>query len=350
MSATPGRSSASPWGGPIALKSRSTRSGAGRASLSRRVRPKAGQTDVVTEPPWRWLAPTGSVTCTSRATRLRPCLSPSCPQFGVHARRAVGLPRAGVDGPHPLSSAASATAWADGGRCRQAWYPALDAPSSGEPRCNLSLVAPPWFDARVHEPEEPDGIVPWRALLAFPPGEHPADASRGRLNVCVQRPRLSRECRAPGGADEPRAAAGLRRRARHASRSAAARTAGGAASRRPSWRSAQATRQTYTFDRIACAEGSNSRARSAGSRPARTVTGADYRAVRLRWTCRRDPRGSCRCRMPHRWRLSHSPSCAPWRACSLRRSGACVPELMCSKRRSPPCVLRTKRCATRWRG
>ena len=55
------------WFGPVAEKSRSTRSGAGRASWSRRV---------VTGPPRRWLAPTSPATRMSRSTRLRLCLSP----------------------------------------------------------------------------------------------------------------------------------------------------------------------------------------------------------------------------------------------------------------------------------
>ena len=57
---------------------------------------------VVTGPPWRWLAPTRPATRMSRATRLRPYLVSSCPQLSVHARRAIGLPRADVDGPHAL--------------------------------------------------------------------------------------------------------------------------------------------------------------------------------------------------------------------------------------------------------
>jgi len=55
------------WFGQKAVKSRSTKSGAGLASLSRRV---------VTIVPRRRLAPINPAARISRAMRLRPCLSP----------------------------------------------------------------------------------------------------------------------------------------------------------------------------------------------------------------------------------------------------------------------------------
>ena len=55
------------WFGLVAVKLRSTRSGAGLASLSRRV---------VVGPPRRWLAPTSPASRIRRAIRLRPCAAP----------------------------------------------------------------------------------------------------------------------------------------------------------------------------------------------------------------------------------------------------------------------------------
>ena len=86
------------WFGRVALKSRSTRSGAGRSSLFRRV---------VVGPPCRWLAPTNPAARISRAIRLR-SLSSRPTQLGVNARRPVGLPRTGMHRLDPFSKAASA--------------------------------------------------------------------------------------------------------------------------------------------------------------------------------------------------------------------------------------------------
>ncbi len=66
------------WFGPAAVKSRSTRSGAGRASRSR---------DVVVDERLRRLTPAKPAARISRATRLRPTWHASASQLGMDPRR-----------------------------------------------------------------------------------------------------------------------------------------------------------------------------------------------------------------------------------------------------------------------
>lgn len=158
-------------------------------------------------------------------------------QVGVDAWRAISLVRAEMDGADSLEQGCV--------RCpTRRGLPASPGIVSrlrhAEHACHgsdreVGLV-------RVHEPEDPDGRTPV-----------------SRANQAVARERISRSsfsCR-------------FSRRSRtSSSRSTAVRpgsAGGGLASRRPSLRSASATQL-----RMACAEGSNSRARSFGSRPART--------------------------------------------------------------------------------
>jgi len=95
------------WLGPAAGTSRSTRSGAGRACLSR---------GVVTGPPRRRLAPTTPAARLSRALRLRPCRSPAaCRSAGTRGARQVCRARIGTLLIR-ASSPASARTRAQGGR------------------------------------------------------------------------------------------------------------------------------------------------------------------------------------------------------------------------------------------
>ena len=129
---------------------------------------------------------------------LASVLRPARLQRGVHARCAVGFARAGVDGPHLLQQRG-----VDQGVGRRETVPPgvvarlRHAQCAGHGRnreCGL---------ARAHEPEDPDGTAPWTASPSFPPGERPADASRGRT-----RPPLERGCRAPHATACSRDAAG----------------------------------------------------------------------------------------------------------------------------------------------
>jgi len=99
------------WFGPDAVKSRSTRSGAGRASLSRAV---------VVGRPWRWQAPTRPPSRIKRAMRLRLCFSPRARSSAWTRGDPYVCRELAWTVRTRFSSAASATAWADGGRCSQA--------------------------------------------------------------------------------------------------------------------------------------------------------------------------------------------------------------------------------------
>ncbi len=81
------------WLAALAVKSRSTRSGAGRASRSRRV---------VLTPVRRRLAPTKPAVRISRAIRLRPCFSPSALSSACTRGAPVCLARTGVDRADPF--------------------------------------------------------------------------------------------------------------------------------------------------------------------------------------------------------------------------------------------------------
>jgi hypothetical protein len=228
------------WFGPDAVKLRSTKSGAGRASLSRRV---------VGGPPRRWQAPTSPAARIRRAIRLRPCLSPP-------ARRSAwtrGAPyvwrRAGVHGPDALQQRCVS----DGMGGRRTTQPGVvarlghaeHARHGGNREAGLVCA---------HEPEDPDGSVPWTASPSFPPGERPADASPGQT-----RPRLLTRCPAPAGVGAPHGAGAPARRARPRPGLA-----------QPPPDGPPACRPRTTQARIECDDGSNSRAKSSGDRPART--------------------------------------------------------------------------------
>ena len=107
------------WSDRDAVKLRSTRSGTGWASL---IAP------VVTGPPRRWLDPTRPATCISRPIPLGPYFSP-CVRKPACTRGAPPVLRERAYMVRTrLSSAASATACQDGGRCPRAKKPALDTP------------------------------------------------------------------------------------------------------------------------------------------------------------------------------------------------------------------------------
>jgi len=106
MSATQG------WSGAVAVKSRFTRSGAGRASGSRRV---------VVHVPLRRLTPAMPVSRIRRAIRLRPCLSPPA-RSSAWTRGAPQVPREMAWMVRTrFNNAASDMARAEAGRRRQAW-------------------------------------------------------------------------------------------------------------------------------------------------------------------------------------------------------------------------------------
>ena len=199
-------------------------SGAGRASRSR---------GVVVGRPWRWLAPTSPACRISRAIRWRPCCSP-------RIRRSAwtrGAPKVWRELVCTVltrcSSSASATAWLEGERAIQRGVEARPGHAEharhDEDR-DGGLV-------RAHEPEEPDGTAP--VSLAN------QAAAFNKISRSRRRCRFSRRSRD------------------NSSRSAEVRP-GRASSRRPSCLSARAIQL-----RTDCAVGSNSRARSSGSRPAR---------------------------------------------------------------------------------
>ena len=164
---------------------------------------------------------------------LAAMLLPSGPQLGMHTRGAIGLARARVNGPHPLQQRGVGNRV----RRRRALPPGVE-PGFGhaEHACHgrdreAGLV-------RAHEFEDPDGIAPV-----------------SRANQAAARERISRSSRSCLFSRRSRA---------NSSRSAAA-SPSPFSSRRPSLRSACATHW-----QIDCAVGSNSRASSVGSRPART--------------------------------------------------------------------------------
>ena len=172
MSATHG------WFGAVAVKSRSTRSGAGLA-WSRRV---------AVTPARRRLAPTGPAARIRRAIRLRPCFSPlargsACTRGGPWvSREPAWMVRS------RSISAASAWAWADGRRCRHAWQPASDTPST---RAMAATGKEAWFA----------------------PMNRKSRTARPRPPLQT-RPRLEKGCRAPPAAACSRAGGVPTRRAR----------------------------------------------------------------------------------------------------------------------------------------
>ena len=134
------------WFGRTAVKLRSTRSGAGRASLSRRV---------VVTPCRRRLAPTRPGRAHQPGDALAAMPLPSCPKLGMDARRAIGLARGRVDGPDPLQQRRVGTRT---GRWRTA-PPGVIAglrhaehARHGRDRKHRLV--------RAHELEDPDGIAP----------------------------------------------------------------------------------------------------------------------------------------------------------------------------------------------
>src|SRR5947209_12843061 len=151
----------------------------------------------------------------------------------MHARRSVRLPRRGMHGPDPLQQRLIRLRMSG----RRPLEPSVVA--------TLRDVEHARHDGdregglvRLHEPEDPDGTVPV-----------------SRANQAAARERMSRSCRN----------CLFSRRRRLSSSRSATDSPGNVSSRRTSCRSTRATQF-----RIAWEDGSNSRARSAGSRPART--------------------------------------------------------------------------------
>jgi hypothetical protein len=167
------------WFGPSAVNLRSTRSGAGRASLSRRV---------VTGPCRLRLAPTRPASRLRRAIRLRPCVSPPARSSACPRGDPWISPEVACTVRIRFGSAASAWACSDAGRRNQASKPARDTPRT--PAMMLT------------------GKVAWFALM-----NRTTRTGSGRSRAQT-RPRRERECRAPRGAACSRAAAGPTHRAR----------------------------------------------------------------------------------------------------------------------------------------
>ena len=134
------------WFGADALNLRSTRSGAGRASWSRRV---------VTGPPCRWLAPTSPAWRISRAIRLRPCCSPRPCNSACTRGAPICLARTGVHRAHSLQQRRV-------GRGMGRWRAVNPGVVARLGHAEHARHGGNWEAGLVgaHEPEEPDGTAP----------------------------------------------------------------------------------------------------------------------------------------------------------------------------------------------